>query len=154
MKNWCWIIFVLIIVSSCLDEPDCLRTGDTALVISFIRLSDHKPDTIILYRVEGDGADSVFYKSSTETDKLDTLEGSALLAVNPFANETLFSFVLETEEKILKVGYKNEIKFISEECGSEQIQYALKILETEFDSVRVVNTRLSTSRTTNIEIYN
>ena len=145
---------MLIIVSSCLDEPDCLRNGDTALVISFIRLSDHKPDTIILYRVEGDGADSVFYKSSTETDKLDTLEGTALLAVNPFANETLFSFVFETEEKLLKVGYKNEIKFISEECGSEQIQYALKILETEFDSVRVVNTRLSTSRTTNIEIYN
>jgi len=104
--------------------------------------------------VEGDGADSVFYKYSTETDKLDTLEGSALLAVNPFANETAFSFVFETEDKILKVGYKNEIKFISEECGSEQIQYALKILETEFDSVRVVNTRLSTSRTTNIEIYN
>jgi Family of unknown function (DUF6452) len=154
VKNWCWIFFVLVIVSSCLDDPDCLRTADTALVISFIRLSDNKPDTIILYHVAGEGADSVFYKSSVEPDKLDTLEGTALLAVNPFANETLFTFVFETEEKTLKVGYKNEIRFISEDCGSEQTQYSLAILETQFDSVRVVNSRLSTSRTTNIEIYN
>lgn len=153
VKNWCGVIFVLIMVSSCLDDPDCLRTADTALVISFIRLSDHKPDTVILYHVTGEGADSVFYKSSAEPDKLDTLVGSATLAVNPFADETLFTFVYETGEKLLKVGYKNETRFISEECGSEQTQYGLTILECQFDSIRVVNNHLSTSRTTNIEIY-
>ncbi len=153
MKNWSWIFFVLLIVSACLDDADCLRSADNALVISFKKLSDGKADTVILYNISALGADSIFYKSS-EPDELDTLNGSALLAVNPYATETLFTFSFDGEDKTLKVGYKNETRFVSEECGSERVQYNLTILETQFDSVRVVNRLLSTSRTTNIEIYN
>jgi len=122
-------------------------------MISFIKLSDGEADTVVLYNVTAAGADSIFYKSS-EPDELDTLNGSALLAVNPYAEETLFTFLFETEEKTLKVGYKNEIRFISQDCGSERVQYNLTVLETQFDSVRVVNEVLSISRSTNIEIYN
>jgi hypothetical protein len=56
--------------------------------------------------------------------------------------------------KSLKVGYKTQTRFISEECGSEQVLYDLSILETDFDSVRIVNNRLTTSKTTNVEIFN
>lgn len=143
---------MLLIVSSCLEDADCLKRGDNALVISFKKLSDGKADTVVFYNVSAEGADSVFYKSS-EPDELDTLS-AALLAVNPYGNETLFTFTFESASKTLKVGYKNEIRFVSEECGSEQIQFNLTILETQFDSVRVVNSVLSTSRATNIEIYN
>ncbi len=154
MKNWCWIFFVLLIVSSCLDDADCLRKADTALKISFKKLSDGTADTVILYNIYAAGTDSVFYKSS-EPDKLDTLNGSAILAVNPYAEETLFTFLFEGDNtKTLKVGYKNETRFVSEACGSERVQINLTILETQFDSVRVVNNLLSTSTTTNIEIYN
>jgi hypothetical protein len=152
MKNWCWILFVMLVVSSCLDDADCVKRGDNALVISFKKLSDGKADTVVFYNVSAAGADSIFYKSS-EPDELDTLS-AALLAVNPYAEETLFTFAFESESKTLKVGYKNEARFVSEECGSEQVQSNLTILETQFDSVRVVNSVLSTIRTTNIEIYN
>jgi hypothetical protein len=153
MKNWCWILFVLTIVSSCLDDPDCVRTADTALVISFKRLSDSKADTVILYSISAVGTDSIFYKS-TESDELDTLNGFALLSVNPYADETLFKFLFPLGQKIMRVGYKNTARFISEECGSERNQYDLTILETQFDSVRVVNPVLSIDRTPNIEIFN
>lgn len=153
MKNWCWILFVMIIVSSCLDDPDCVRTADTALVINFKRLSDNKADTVILYSISAVGTDSIFYKS-TEPDELDTLNGSALLSVNPYADETLFKFLFPLEQKTLRVGYKSVTRFISEECGSERNQYDLTILETQFDSVRVVNPALSANRTPNIEIFN
>lgn len=155
MKNWCWILFVLIIVSSCLDDPDCVRTADTALVINFKRLSDSKVDTVILYNVIAAGSDSIFYKSS-EPDELDTLNnGEVLLAVNPYAEETMFTFLFQAGiERTLKVGYKSTARFISEECGSERNQYDLTILETQFDSVRVVNPVLSINRTPNIEIFN
>jgi hypothetical protein len=152
VKNWCLIIVVLVAISACVDDPDCLRSGDPALVISFKRLSDGKADTVVILNVTAENADSVFYKTSP--DELDTLNGSALLRVNPFATETLFTFLFETEEKILRVGYKNEIRFISEACGSDYVQYDLQILETQFDSVRVVNDVLTTNRTPNIEIYN
>lgn len=154
MKNWCWVFFVLLIVSSCLDNADCLRKADNSLKISFKRLSDGKADTVVLYNIVALGADSVFYKSS-EPDELDTLNGSALLAVNPYADETMFTFSFEGDSTMtLKVGYKNETRFVSEECGSERVQYNLTILETQFDSVRVVNNLLSTSTAANIEIYN
>lgn len=145
---------MVVIVSSCLDDPDCVRTADTALVISFKRLSDSAVDTVILYNIGAAGTDSIFYKS-TEPDELDTLIGSALLSVNPYAEETLFTFLFPAGvERTLKVGYKSQSRFISEECGSERNQFDLTILETQFDSVRVVNPVLSTSRSPNIEIFN
>jgi hypothetical protein len=142
------------VVSACVDEPDCVRTGDNALIISFKKRLDGSTDTVILYNISAVGADSIFYKSS-EPDELDTLNGSALLSVNPYSEETLFTFLFRFGvEKTLKVGYKSETRFISDECGSDRVQYNLTILETQFDSVRVVNNQLSTNRTTNIEIYN
>ena len=152
MRNWCWIILVIIVASSCLDDPDCIKTGDTALVISFKKLSDGKADTVVLFNVSALGSDSIFY--NTDPDELDTLNGKATLSVNPYTEETLFTFLFETETLTLRVGYKNEVRFISEDCGSDRVQYDLTILETQFDSVRVVNPVLSTNRTPNIEIYN
>ena len=150
MKNWIWIILVLVVAGSCLDDPECLRTADSALYINFTRLSDGKPDTLIVYNIDS-GGDSIFYK--TNPDKLDTLEGKAILRVNPFTAETIFTFSYETGTKTLKVGYKSQTRFISEDCGSEQVLYDLSILETDFDSVRVVTNRLTTSKLTNIEIF-
>jgi hypothetical protein len=151
VKNWGWIIFVAILISSCLDDADCLRSGSPALVIAFKDLSTGKADSVIFFKIAAEGTDSVFYQDNP--DEKDTL-ASVTISVNPFENETLFTFFLETEEKNLRVGYKNEVRFVSEECGSERIQYDLQILETEFDSVRVVNNVLTSKRSTNIEIYN
>ena len=144
-----------VIAGACLDDPECLRKADTTLVISFKRLSDGKGDSVIFYNISAAGADSIFYKSG-EPDALDTIVNKSIFVdVNPFADETLFTFLFDTDStKTLKVGYKNTSRFISEECGSERVQSGLKILETEFDSVRVVNRFLSTSQATNIEIYN
>ena len=141
------------LASSCLESADCIKNGDTALVISFKKLSDGKADTVALYNISAEGSDSVFYKTANP-DPLNTLIGSAIVSVNPYAEETLFTFLLETQTVTLKVGYRNEIRFISEECGSDRVQRDLTILETQFDSVRVVNPVLTKNRTPNIEIYN
>ena len=140
------------LVSSCLDSPDCIKNGDTTLVIRFKQLSDGKPDTVVLYNVAAEGSDSVFYK--TDPDALNTLIDTVKLTVNPYAEETLFTFLFETKTVTLRVGYKNEIRFISEECGSDFVQTDLTILETQFDSVRVVNNVLTKDLNANIEIYN
>lgn len=144
---------MMVLASSCLESAECIKSGDTALIIRFKRLSDGKPDTVKLYNVAAEGSDYVFYKTS-EPDELNILVDTVKLAVNPYAEETLFTFLLETETVTLKVGYRNEVRFISEECGGDRIQRDLTILETQFDSVRVVNDVLTKNRATNIEIYN
>ena len=152
MRNRWWIILMMAFGSSCLDSAECVKEGDTALVISFKNLSDGKDATVTLLHVTAEGTNNVFYKE--DPDVLNTLTGKALLSVNPYAEETLFTFVFETEQRTLRVGYKNQVQFISEECGSDLKQIDLKILETQFDSVRVVNKVLTKDRTPNIEIFN
>lgn len=150
MKNAFWLL--LLPLFSCLDQPDCLRTSDTALVVSFRKLEGGARDTVVLYQVIALGADSIFYSPGNVPD---TLRGvNALLAVDPFSTETSFTFYFHENEKELRVGYNREMRFVSDECGSELFLSSLEILSTTFDSVRVVNRQLSKSRTVNIEIFN
>jgi hypothetical protein len=150
MKNWCWIIIVIALASSCLETAECVKRGSTGLVISFKKLSDGTADTVTLHSITAEGTDFVFYNAGP--DGLDI--GAAVVSVNPYANETLFTFLIEAQPVTLKVGYKNEVRFISEECGGDRVQIDLTILETQFDSVRVVNNVLTRDSLTNIEIYN
>jgi hypothetical protein len=145
------VVFLMVVMTACLEEPDCLQQADTALIIDFKKLPDGITDTLIFSRIVAEGADSIFY-FQTPVDKIDSLT-SVTLAVNPYANETLFVFYLGEFTKRLKVGYQTETSFISKECGSEQLHKNLIILESEFDSVRVVNNVLTTERLTNLEIY-
>jgi len=150
VKNAFWLL--LLPLFSCLDQPDCLRTSDTALVVSFRKLEGGARDTVVLYQVIALGADSIFYSPGNVPD---TLRGvNALLAVDPFSTETSFTFYFHENEKELRVGYNREMRFVSDECGSELFLSSLEILSTTFDSVRVVNRQLSKSRTVNIEIFN
>lgn len=150
MKKAFWLL--LLPLFSCLDQPDCLRTADTALVVSFRKLEGGARDTVVLYQVIALGADSIFYSPGNIPD---TLRGvNALLAVDPFSTETSFTFYFHENVKELQVGYNREMRFISDECGSELFLSSLQILNTTFDSVRVVNRQLTKTRTVNIEIFN
>lgn len=144
--------FCVVLFSSCLDEPDCIRNADTALVIQFKRLLDGKNDTLIFYRVEAIGTDSIFY--GQDPDVPDTLRGTPMiLSVNPNAPSTSFTFYLPVSERSLWVEYDRSVRFIREDCGSEVSLNNLSISFTDFDSVRVINPILSAARTVNIEIY-
>ena len=158
MQRACWvlIIFLIVLGGSCLDNDICLRGADNALVIEFKKLSDGLSDTVTFMNIEAEGTNAVFYLDNP-VDKMDTLivDETAIVTVNPYAGETLFTFNnFRGDTLTLKVGYKTEVRFVSEECGSERLQYNLKILETTFDSVRVVSNTLNKGQSTNIEIYN
>ena len=138
-----------------MDDDICLRGADNALVIEFKKLSDGLSDTVTFMNIEADGTDYVFYLDSL--DVMDTLfaDEAAYVTVNPYEKQTLFTFNnFEGDTLTLKVSYKTEVRFVSEECGSERLQYDLKIVETTFDSVRVVRNSLNKGESTNIEIYN
>lgn len=157
MQRACWVllIFLLVLGGSCLDNDICLRGADNALVIEFKKFSNEEAvtDTVTFLNIQAEGTNAVFYLD--DPDVLDTLIDAAVVTVNPYAESTLFTFKnFRGEDKTLRVGYKTEVQFISEACGSERLQYDLKVLETTFDSVRVVRRSLDKGRSTNIEIYN
>ncbi|MFN3840998.1 MAG: hypothetical protein ACK4RF_09865 [Cyclobacteriaceae bacterium] len=142
----------ILLVASCLEEPECVRNADNALVIQFKRLIDGKNDTLVFYRVEASGTDSIFYGQNPDVP--DTLKGTPMiLSVNPYETTTAFTFYLPVLDHSLSVGYNRTARFISEDCGSEVILSGLTLLSADFDSVRVVNPVLSKARSVNIEIY-
>jgi hypothetical protein len=158
VKKWLWIIGLIGLVSACLDEPDCFRLSGNTVVISFKKLTTNKVDTVIFYHItaqsERKTADSVFYKQVV--DQLDTLKGkSAFVNIDPLDTKTLFTFYFQNDvQKNLEVGYNSKVHFISEDCGSEQIYGNLTIMQTDFDSVRVINPTLTKTKSINIEIFN
>lgn len=152
------MIFLLVLGGSCLDNGICLRGADNGLVINFKKLSDGLEDTVTLQNIEALGTNGVFYLDDPDTVNIipsSGLSSDITLLVNPYADSTRFTFNnIRGDTLILTVGYKTEIRFVSEECGSERLQYDLKVLRTTFDSVRVVRRNLDKGRFTNIEIYN
>lgn len=144
---------IFILLGSCLDNDICLRGADNALIFGFIKLSDGKADTVVLFNIAATGVDSVFYKDHG-IDLRDTLAQQAQVTVNPYSDTTQFTFQYPNEVRTITVGYSTEVRFVSEDCGSERLQYDLKILSTDFDSVRVVRSNLNKGNSINIEIYN
>lgn len=153
MYKWCWVLLIFVLLGSCLDNDVCLRGADNTLIFGFIKLSDGKADTVALYNIAATGVDSVFYKESG-TDTINILPKQAQVTVNPYSDTTQFIFQYPNEVKTITVGYQTEVRFVSEDCGSERLQYDLKILSTDFDSVRVVRNNLNKGKSINIEIYN
>lgn len=157
MQRACWvlIIFLLVLGGSCLDNGICLRGADNALVIEFKKFVEGIPvtDTVTFLNIEAEGTDAVFYLE--DPDVTDTLRSKVVVTINPYATETLFTFNdFKGVTKTLRVGYKTEVRFVSEECGSERLQYDLKVLETSFNTVNVIRRNLDKGRSTNIEIFN
>jgi hypothetical protein len=157
MQRACWvlIIFLLVLGGSCLDNDICLRGADNALVIEFKKIVDEEDvrDTVTFLNIEAEGTNAVFYLQ--DPDVRDTITSKVVVTLNPYAEETTFTFNdFNGLAKTLRVGYKTEVKFVSEECGSERLQYDLKVLETSFNIVNVVRKNLDKGRFTNIEIFN
>lgn len=157
MQKACWVlvIFLVVALGSCLDNDICLRGADNALVIEFKKRSDNLADTVTFMNIKAAGVDSIFYRDYP-MDLRDTLfaDDKATVTVNPYVGATFFTFNdFQGGTQTLEVSYKTEVRFVSEECGSERLLYDLKIVSTSFDDARVIRNSLNKGRSTNIEIY-
>ena len=94
--------------------------------------------------------DSLLLKDSTNIFKpVTSLSGE----LNYFEHEGTLSFEDVEGPKFLSFGYTVKNQFISEECGSSFVLSDLRILEHDFDSVRVSNPTPTKTGGPNIEIY-
>jgi hypothetical protein len=137
MKKLSWFTFFLILTVSCLDEPDCFQLHNNIIGVTFRIIGTGQVDTLLL-------------KDATEKWVLVT---SFTDSLNYFANQGTFDFEEKNRTRSLSFAYDIKNQFISEECGSSFVLSNLRLLEHEFDSVRIVNSSPTKTGGANIDIY-
>ncbi len=138
MKKLTWFAFFLILTVSCLDEPDCFQLHNDIIGITFRVIGTGQGDSVVL-KEPGSG----------KWVKLISLEGK----LNYFETEGSLSFDEVDRTRALSFAYDVKNQYISEECGSSFELSNLRILNHEFDSVRVVNSSPTKAGGPNIDIY-
>lgn len=152
MKILTWFLFVSIFIVSCLNEPDCYELNNSSVILSFKVLAAGKDLATIADQFPSIGiqspatdGDTVFYGQ--------TYVSSVELPLNPTDEQTIFFFDGGYRDHEIQLGYKRKVQFVSEDCGERYIFSDLKILEYDFDSVRIVNPTPTAPASPNIEVY-
>jgi hypothetical protein len=143
---------IILLLSTCLSQPDCLVTATNLVKISLKRLDSDSVNTVKFILVRVSGTDSVFYQNKTES--------TITLPVNPGTLITTFAFEYKSkpDTSIVKkdsvaLTYAGQYFVVSPDCGGYVYFSNLTVASTSFVNVpKVVNPQLSTSATSNLEI--
>lgn len=145
MKKTTWFIFLLIIIASCLNDPDCFRLNSNIIGISFRVMGTGKSDTLRMYGVTAGNTDSIFYRNTQAT--------GIGLPLDFTTTETQYVFKTTRGDDTIAFRYNVNVQFVSEECGSKFVVENLDTTMYSFDSVRVVSRTPGTTAGGNIEIF-
>lgn len=143
------LVIVLIVMSfvACNDE-DCTSMDSNVLKLKFDSvtangkiLDKHRVfDGIYAVGYE----DSIFHKNDSTT--------VVRLPLHPGKDDILFIFMKDNARDSLQISYKSSARFISADCGVEHIFSDIKVINSSFDSVNVMNDRLRRNAENNIKI--
>ncbi len=139
MKKLSWFIFFLVLATSCLDDPDCFQLHNDVVGVTFRVIGTGQGDSVLLKNFIKQGENSIITSFNAK--------------LNYFEKEGLLMFEGEKENNFLAFSYTVKNQFISEDCGSSFELSDLRILDHDFDSVRIVNSTPTKGVGTNIEIY-
>jgi hypothetical protein len=143
----CVLVFLLV-TASCLDEPDCYSLNNDLIVVSFKKLEDSTADTVEITALGTLEPPLIFSAYS------DTALSKVVLPLNYFEDETTFYFEDPDTIRFLHLGYISQAQFVSVDCGEKFVLSALKVLEHNFDSVRVLSDAPATqANSSHLEIY-
>ena len=146
VKRSAWLLVFTLIAAACLNEPDCFNLNNEVVGISFKKLEDSSTDTASFVAYGTQQPPLLF--------GLDTAVSRINLPLNYFEDETAYFFETSDAFHLLRLGYISQAQFVSENCGEKFVLSRLRILETSFDSVRLVrDTPTSQGGTVHIEIY-
>ncbi len=144
---------IILLLSTCLSEPDCLVTATNNLRISLKNGGTGTAQKALFSSIKVSGTSATFFS----TDSVTTL----ILPVDPLATRTTFKFqygtVLNSKPVVrtdsITVTYATQIVIISPTCGAAIYHTNLTVSATSFViEPKVVNSQLSTRATSNIEI--
>jgi hypothetical protein len=150
MKRLSWFVFFSITAISCLDQPDCFQLNNNVAVVGF-KIIGGGTDVVSLTQVTSPGASDVIAKKGDVS--------SVNLSLNPYANEISYAFegtFKPNGEHVvnqLNFSYLALVQFVSEDCGERHVFNDMKVISSNFDSVRILNTVPTNPPTSNFDIY-
>lgn len=146
------LLLLGILASGCFDKGDCVRTATNIVQIRLLSKADRMESKIKFNSVTVSGSNGVRYK--------DQEVSSLLLPVNPGQDTVTFTLNYGTTVSTITVGYTQETRVISVDCGAFTYYKDLKIVSSSFDEtqIRLVTPVLLQDFTTkayanNVEIY-
>jgi len=145
LRAWL-LIFVVLIVTSCLEEGDCLVTNSTLVRVNLKSVKSRKDSTITFTSVRLANGTELYANKA-----LANLE----LPVDPGKTASSFFFQRGDIKDTLVFEYRNETIVISPDCGAYEFQKDVKVTTNTFgrDSVRWVNNQLSKNAKVNVEVF-
>lgn len=146
IRTSAWFLVFLFMTAACLDEPDCFSLNNYFIGISFKKLEDSRADTIAVAALGTVEPPLLF--------DLDTTFSKRVLPLNYFEDETTFFIESEDTVRFLRLGYVSQAQFVSEDCGEKFVLSELRVIEHNFDSVRLVrDVPAIDGSTTHLEIF-
>ena len=146
IKNLVHALLLLLITTACVDEPDCYNLNNYVIGVDFKKLEDSTTDTMFVNAM-GTVEPGLLFLVDTSFTRLN-------LPLNYFVDETTFFFEDPDSLRLLRLGYVSQAQFVSENCGEKFVLTGLRVLEHNFDSVRLVrDVPTAEAGTIHIEIF-
>ena len=139
-------MLIIFSIAACSEFVDCSRETKTTAKISFFKKADGTSLEIAFDTITAIGTDSIFF---TAKDTLNIYD----IPLDPNSISTTFIFIKASVTDTLNLGYENQFVIIDEDCPPEIAFNNLEILNTSFDSLKIVESRLLIEVENNIEIF-
>ncbi len=137
-------LVLLIVAGACLNEQDCLIKSTNLVKIQFKNLKN-KNKNIKLDSVEVVGLG--FFLPTTDS------VSSFALPVSPVATEATFKFYYHNTAPAVSMSYVTQAEVISAACGAFTNYIDLRVTNSTFDSLALINDQLLINQNVNLEIF-
>lgn len=122
---------IFLVAGACLDEPDCYLLNNNVVGIAFKQLADPAKDAEVDLKAMGSLTPPLLFFTDTSLTRL-------TLPLNYLEDETIYFFVTGSDTSLLRLGYRSQAQFVSEDCGERYFLTQLRVVEHDFDSVRLI----------------
>ena len=145
------MISVLLVLASCFNKGDCLKTNTDKVRIAFKSKADGKNLSLRLNSVTAQGFPTVLISNQD-------VAGTFELRIDP--NQAFTNFIFDykvgevSDKDTLKLTYRPLARVPASDCGAFLYFTDLNYTKTGFDSIRIVNAQLlSDANILNVQIF-
>ncbi len=145
------LVSVLLVMASCFNKGDCLKTNTDKVRIVFKSKADGKNLSLRLNSVTAQGFPTVLISNQDVAGVFD-------LRIDP--NQTFTNFIFDykvgdvSDQDTLKLTYRPLARVPASDCGAFLYFTDLNYTKTGFDSIRIVNAQLlSDVNILNVQIF-
>lgn len=151
-----FIFLMVLIFAACLSEPDCMVAVTNVAVFNFKKKDGKTADTLWVDSVRVSGLKKVIAYHTEDAAKRGVT--GLKIPLNPFDNQTTHYYYYrrksskKQEADTITFSYFKNAKVISKKCGAFIFYEDLSVVKTTALSVRIVQSQLFTTATSNAEI--